>query len=57
MIAEYYTNDYLGNDIQDLYRLSKELIEDLDHGNFEWDTMHTDLLLKAIKRIINKIDI
>lgn len=57
MIAEYYTDDYLGNDIQDLYRLSKELIEDLDHGNFEWDTFHTDLLLKSIKRVINKIDI
>lgn len=57
MIAEYYDNDYLGNDIQDLYRLSKELVEALDHGTFEWDTFYTDSLLTRIKYTINKIDI
>jgi hypothetical protein len=57
MIAEYYDNDYLGNDIQDLYRLSKELVGALDHGNFEWDTFYSDSLLSRIKYTINKIDI
>lgn len=57
MLAEYYDNDYPGDDIQDLYRFSKEFVESLDHGSFEWDTFYTDSLLKRIKKTINKIDI
>lgn len=57
MIAEYYEKDYLGQDVQVLYKFSKKLVEMLDHGNFEWDTLDTDYVLMKIKTSINRIDI
>lgn len=49
--------DYLGEDIIKLYKLSKELVGQIDSGEFEWDTYATDTLLNDIRDTIGRVDI
>ena len=56
-ITKKYSNDYFDDSTEKLIKLSIQLINDLQTGDFEYDTANTDRLLYDIRYAVNDIDI
>lgn len=52
-----YSKDYFDKNTKLLIKSCQKLVNMVANEEFEWDTTHTDSVLWAIRRTINKVDI